>query len=202
MQHESVKKKSSRPTALSPAERLLLTLEFWREYRTGVQSIWLFPSRLTRVILSLLAFLTLTGMAFAQNDDSYFFLPKYGAVLTSGGLMSDRTLLVYDLREGTLRSEVATRGALLKPDTKLRKPIVLTSRQRKKVDRLLTSIAQTKDKRVFGNSVPIADYIVWMQMRLDGTVISINSYGPPHGTLKTLNTYLWNIVSEAEPGRK
>lgn len=33
-QREGRKKKSGRPAALSVAEQLLLTLEFWREYRT------------------------------------------------------------------------------------------------------------------------------------------------------------------------
>ena len=33
-QREQTKKKSGRPAALSPAEQLLLTLEFWREYRS------------------------------------------------------------------------------------------------------------------------------------------------------------------------
>lgn len=33
-QRESQKKKAGRPAALSVAEQLLLTLEFWREYRT------------------------------------------------------------------------------------------------------------------------------------------------------------------------
>ena len=31
---EAGKQKSGRPAALSPAEQLVLTLEFWREYRT------------------------------------------------------------------------------------------------------------------------------------------------------------------------
>lgn len=34
LQREGAKKKSGRPAALNPAEQLLLTLEFWREYRT------------------------------------------------------------------------------------------------------------------------------------------------------------------------
>lgn len=34
VEREHLKKKSGRPAALSPAEQLLLTLEFWREYRT------------------------------------------------------------------------------------------------------------------------------------------------------------------------
>ena len=34
VEREHTKKKSGRPAALSPAEQLLLTLEFWREYRT------------------------------------------------------------------------------------------------------------------------------------------------------------------------
>lgn len=34
VEREGAKKKSGRPAALSPAEQLLLTLEFWREYRT------------------------------------------------------------------------------------------------------------------------------------------------------------------------
>ncbi len=34
VEREGTKKKSGRPAALSPAEQLLLTLEFWREYRT------------------------------------------------------------------------------------------------------------------------------------------------------------------------
>nr|WP_304524156.1 transposase family protein [Deinococcus betulae] len=34
VEREAAKKKSGRPAALSPAEQLLLTLEFWREYRT------------------------------------------------------------------------------------------------------------------------------------------------------------------------
>lgn len=33
-QREHAKKKAGRPAALTPAEQLLLTLEFWREYRT------------------------------------------------------------------------------------------------------------------------------------------------------------------------
>ncbi|WP_322618897.1 transposase family protein [Deinococcus terrestris] len=33
-EREAQKKKSGRPAALSVAEQLLLTLEFWREYRT------------------------------------------------------------------------------------------------------------------------------------------------------------------------
>ncbi len=34
VEREATKTKSGRPAALSPAEQLLLTLEFWREYRT------------------------------------------------------------------------------------------------------------------------------------------------------------------------
>jgi hypothetical protein len=34
LQREELKKKSGRPAALSTSEQLLLTLEFWREYRT------------------------------------------------------------------------------------------------------------------------------------------------------------------------
>nr|WP_304523459.1 transposase family protein [Deinococcus arboris] len=34
VERERRKKTSRRPAALSPAEQLLLTLEFWREYRT------------------------------------------------------------------------------------------------------------------------------------------------------------------------
>ena len=34
VEREGAKTKSGRPAALSPAEQLLLTLEFWREYRT------------------------------------------------------------------------------------------------------------------------------------------------------------------------
>ncbi len=34
LEREDAKKNSGRPAALSPAEQLLLTLEFWREYRT------------------------------------------------------------------------------------------------------------------------------------------------------------------------
>ena len=34
IEREAKKKKSGRPAALTPAEQLLLTLEFWREYRT------------------------------------------------------------------------------------------------------------------------------------------------------------------------
>lgn len=161
------------------------------------QLTWHSPSRRLRVLLGPVACLALMGAAFAQTETVDPFLPVHGAVFRSGGLMSDRTLLIYDLRRGTLRSEVATAGASLEAGTKLSTPIVLTSQQRKKVDQLLTSIANTKDKRVFGNSTVTADYIVWMQMRLGKMVISINPYGPPQGTLKELNTYLWDIASEA-----
>ena len=34
LEREAHKKKSGRPAALTPAEQLLLSLEFWREYRT------------------------------------------------------------------------------------------------------------------------------------------------------------------------
>ncbi len=34
VKREATKKKSGRPAALSPGDQLLLTLEFWREYRT------------------------------------------------------------------------------------------------------------------------------------------------------------------------
>jgi len=34
VERENTKRKSGRPAALSPAEQRLLTLEFWREYRT------------------------------------------------------------------------------------------------------------------------------------------------------------------------
>ena len=36
VERETAKTKSGRPAALSPAEQLLLTLEFWREYRTSL----------------------------------------------------------------------------------------------------------------------------------------------------------------------
>ncbi|TSA87489.1 hypothetical protein FNU79_03130 [Deinococcus detaillensis] len=143
------------------------------------QLTWRFPSRLSRVLLVPVAFLALMGLASAQTETVDPLLPVHGVVFRSGGLMSDRTLLVYDLRGGTLRSEVAKVGASVKADPKLSSPIVLTSQQRKKVAQLLTSIANTQDKRVSGNSTVTADYIVWMQMRLSKTVISINPYGPP-----------------------
>ncbi|MGY2894904.1 hypothetical protein [Deinococcus sp. UYEF24] len=147
------------------------------------------------MLLRLFALLALTSVASAQTGSSV--LPTYGAVFTSGGLMSARTLLVYDLRRGTLRSQVAPRGASPEQDTKLSAPIILTSQQREKVDQLLTVIAETKDKRVFVNPVPIADYIVWMQLRLGGPVISIDAYGPPRGKVDELNSYLWEIVSQS-----
>ncbi|AZI44473.1 hypothetical protein EHF33_16285 (plasmid) [Deinococcus psychrotolerans] len=161
------------------------------------QLTWHFPSRLSRVLLGPVAFLGLLSTTSAQTETVDPLLPVHGVVFRSGGLMSDRTLLVYDLRGGTLRSEVTKAGASVKADNILSSPIILTSQQQEKVAQLLTSIANTQDKRVFGNSTVTADYIVWMQMRLSKTVISINPYGPPQSTLKELNTYLWDIVSEA-----
>ncbi|WP_237724991.1 helix-turn-helix domain-containing protein [Deinococcus alpinitundrae] len=35
LEREGAKKRSGRPAALNPAEQRLLTLEFWREYRTS-----------------------------------------------------------------------------------------------------------------------------------------------------------------------
>uniref|UniRef100_UPI00137B6145 helix-turn-helix domain-containing protein n=1 Tax=Deinococcus alpinitundrae TaxID=468913 RepID=UPI00137B6145 len=35
LEREGTKKRSGRPAALNPAEQRLLTLEFWREYRTS-----------------------------------------------------------------------------------------------------------------------------------------------------------------------
>ena len=121
-------------------------------------------------------------------------LPEQGAVIRSGGLVSESRLIVYDQHQGTVRYVVSSAGEFIPPTTPLSAPLYLTILQQQKINAELVLLGRAKDLRPYMAAHATADWDVLLELRRDGKQTFIQAFGPPRSTLKELYEYLWNIV--------
>ncbi|WP_424950546.1 hypothetical protein [Deinococcus sp.] len=123
-------------------------------------------------------------------------LPEQGAVIRSGGLLSESRLVIYDQHQGTVRYVVSSARAFISPTTPLSAPLYLTILQQRKINAELVLLGRAKDLRPYMAAHATADWDVLLEIYQDGKQTSIQVFGPPRSTLKELYEYLWGIIED------